>query len=583
MAAAMICIDPTLMSGIVVRSHAGPVRDKWMHLVRSWMPKQFPVVQLPLNVSEDRLLGGLDLAATLHTGRPVVEKGLLVRANGGVIVLSMAERCNSTVIACLGTALDNNEVRVERDGISANDKTKFSVIAFDESESHETPSSALLDRIAIHLDMHQISLRDSNSSSVAKPAIDRARELFPAIKSSNENIDMLCKIAQSFGIDSIRACLHAEKVARLIAALHQHTQPDDADLTMAAQLVLAPRARVLPVDQPTQEEPSDQQENEAQSQEHADDENSAGEPDTSNIEDFDDLVLEAAQAAIPNDVLQFLNANNRIRLQSRTSGKSGELQKSRSRGRPIGDRHGKLEQGNRLNLLATLRAAAPWQTIRRRETRSQQDTAIIIRQNDFRITQFKQKSETTTIFVVDASGSSALHRLAEVKGAVELVLSECYIRRDQVALIAFRGTKAELILPPTRSLVRAKRSLANLPGGGGTPLAAGIDSAIRLALQIKQQGKTPTVVLLTDGQANVARDGSPGREKAFADAIASAKMASFSNINSLVIDTSPRSHENAKKIATEMNALYLPLPYADASALSNIVQTNLQANSSAAV
>jgi magnesium chelatase subunit D len=95
------------------------------------------------------------------------------------------------------------------------------------------------------------------------------------------------------------------------------------------------------------------------------------------------------------------------------------------------------------------------------------------------VSRFKQRRETTTIFVVDASGSAALHRLAEAKGAVELLLADCYVRRDRVAMLAFRGKGAELMLPPTRSLVRAKRSLAGLPGGGGTPLAAGMDAAAR--------------------------------------------------------------------------------------------------------
>ena len=104
---------------------------------------------------------------------------------------------------------------------------------------------------------------------------------------------------------------------------------------------------------------------------------------------------------------------------------------------------------------------------------------------------------------MDASGSSALHRLAEAKGAIELLLASCYVRRDRVALVAFRGQSAELLLPPTRSLVRAKRSLASLPGGGGTPLAAGIDVSLLLADAVQRRGGTPTIVLLTDGRANV--------------------------------------------------------------------------------
>ena len=197
------------------------------------------------------------------------------------------------------------------------------------------------------------------------------------------------------------------------------------------------------------------------------------------------------------------------------------------RGRPNGVLRGELRSGAKLNVIETLRAAAPWQPLRRREAdevRWRTRPRILIRKDDFRITRFKQRSETTTIFVVDASGSAALHRLAEAKGAVELLLADCYIRRDQVALIAFRGDAAELLLPPTRSLARAKRSLAGLPGGGGTPLAAGLDAAFALADLIRRKGQTPTVILLTDGRANIARDGAQGRPRAEEDAMSAARQ-----------------------------------------------------------
>ena len=115
---------------------------------------------------------------------------------------------------------------------------------------------------------------------------------------------------------------------------------------------------------------------------------------------------------------------------------------------------------------------------------------VQVRSEDFRIVRFRQRRGTTAIFVVDASGSSAMQRLAEVKGAIELLLVDCYVRRDSVALVAFRGEGAEVILPPTRSLARAKRTLAGLPGGGGTPIAHGLEAALALADRIKRQGQT---------------------------------------------------------------------------------------------
>jgi magnesium chelatase subunit D len=240
-------------------------------------------------------------------------------------------------------------------------------------------------------------------------------------------------------------------------------------------------------------------------------------------------------------------------------------------------RRGEPRAGARLNVIETLRTAAPWQILRREEALrlglpSVPGRRIDVRREDFRITRLKQRSETTSIFAVDASGSSALHRLAEVKGAVELLLADCYVRRDRVAMLSFRGRSADLILPPTRSLARAKRCLAGQPGGGGTPLAAAIVAAVALADAVRRKGQTPIVVLLTDGRANVARDGSPGRERAEADALASARVMRAAGFTALVVDTSSHPHPSARQLADEMGARYLPLPYADARKLSLEVQ-----------
>jgi magnesium chelatase subunit D len=190
---------------------------------------------------------------------------------------------------------------------------------------------------------------------------------------------------------------------------------------------------------------------------------------------------------------------------------------------------------------------------------------------DLRMTRYQQRAQTLTIFAVDASGSSALNRLAEAKGAVELLLADCYIRRDQVAVIAFRGRAAEVLLPPTRSLVRAKRSLGGLPGGGGTPLAAAIDTATLMACQAQRRGESSTVVMLTDGRGNVARDGKTGREVGQADAARAAGAFRAARITGLFVDTSPRPQPLAQELARLMNAAYVALPHVDARALSTLV------------
>ena len=285
--------------------------------------------------------------------------------------------------------------------------------------------------------------------------------------------------------------------------------------------------------------------------------------------------MQAARAAIPAGLLAALKVGQTAKTRAQAAGRSGALQKSQVRGRPLGARRGEPRSGSRLNVIETLRAAAPWQKLRERELPTPFGAArkrIHVRREDFHVTRFKQVGQTTTLFVVDASGSSALHRLAEAKGAVELLLADCYVRRDRVAVLAFRGKTAEVLLPPTRSLARAKRALAGLPGGGGTPLAIAIDAARELADQIRRRGETPIVVLLTDGRGNIARDGAPGRAKAEEDAIAAARQFRAVGFTALVLDTSPQPQPAAKLLAAEMGAAYVPLPYAGAQTVSRVVQ-----------
>ncbi len=303
-------------------------------------------------------------------------------------------------------------------------------------------------------------------------------------------------------------------------------------------------------------------------------ENSDADPGDPGDRPLEDQVLEAVAASIPAGLLAALKAGRDRRAAKRAAGKSGAVQRALRRGRPMGAVAGDPRRGARLNLIATLRAAAPWQPVRRREQAARTGTSprVLVRRDDFRITRYRQRSETTTIFVVDASGSAALHRLAEAKGAVELLLADCYVRRDQVALIAFRGRDAELLLPPTRSLVRAKRNIAALPGGGGTPLASAIDAAALLAEQIQRRGGTPGLVFLTDGRANIARDGTQGRERANAEALAAAPRLRLLQAPALLIDTSPRPNPAAAQLAAAMGASYLPMPHAEARRLRDAVQ-----------
>lgn len=568
LAATLFAIDPVGLGGVRLRASPGPARDEWLSIIREMLPAETPLRRIPANVTEGRLLGGLDLAATLKTGHSVADRGLIAECDGGIAILAMAERISPETSALLSLALDKGEVRTEREGITRVSPAAFGVIALDEGlDADQQPPESLSDRLAFFVDLDGVPLKAIFADTPSPQEIAEARALLPDVAISDEIHHALAHVSVVLGIDSIRPVLRACRAAAALAALDQRSAVSEADATLAARLVLAPRATMLPQAPMEEEEqepppPADPPpENEDRSE---DDEKST--PDT--VEALDDIILAAAQAAIPDALLARLRDHGGAGMQAPSTGRAGQERKSGSRGRPIGVRRGDLARGQRLNIIETLRTAAPWQKLRGNDGSGGR---IQVRADDFRFTRYKHRSETATIFVVDASGSQALNRLAEVKGAVELMLAECYIRRDQVALIAFRGEQAEIILPPTRSLVRAKRQLAGLPGGGGTPLATGIEASMALSDVVRRRGQTPVIVLMTDGRANVARDGSQGRAQAGEDATKAARMLGATGVRSILVDTSPRPQATARTLAQEMRALYLPLPLARAEAVSKTV------------
>jgi magnesium chelatase subunit D len=383
-------------------------------------------------------------------------------------------------------------------------------------------------------------------------------------------LEALCSTAASLGAGFVRAPLLALHATRAAAKLAGRSLATMEDAAVAARLVLAPRATRLPAEPPRDQqepEPPPPHEDTPPQQQDAD-------PHTM-PPDGAEILLAAAKAAIPLGLLERIVMQGDTGPQRAGDGRAGARRKGGQRGRPVGVRAAPPGRGLRLSLIETLRAAAPWQRIRAREEGASH-TGISIRRDDFRVIRVEQRTRTTTIFLVDASGSSALNRLAEAKGAVELLLADCYKRRDQVAVLAFRGRDAKILLPPTRSLTRAKRSLAGLPGGGGTPLAAGIDAGFLLADAVRRAGDTPTLVFLTDGRANVSLSGEGGRARAEQDAQQAGRRLRAAGHKALFVDISPRPNEQARRLAADMGALYVALPYASAAAVSSAVMAASQ-------
>ena len=601
--AALFAVDPVGLGGVALRSPACDNRDQWLALLKSLLPTQTPLRRVPLNINDTALLGGLDLGASLQAGKPIALKGLLSQADGGVLVLAMAERMSLSSAARFGSVLDTGMVALQRDGLDTSAKASLGLVALDEgANDDEQMPAGLADRLAFRLLMGAQDEDEEGPEWTAQEVLN-ARERLSQVTIDDEAVQALCAAALALGIDSLRASVFAVRVARAAAALAGSNTVEEEHTGVAARLVLAPRATRLPPAAPPENEAQDTPAENQEPPKNSDSDNKSEPPeppskpdapdaenkDESNVdgdqeeaqdedpglpENLAELVLEAAQAAIPSGLLARLKMGQLHRAKTPTSGSAGALQKNALRGRPVGARKGEPRAGQRINVLETLRAAAPWQKLRQRQQAPTdgQIQRIVVRKEDFHVTRFRQSGQTTTVFVVDASGSSALNRLAEAKGAVELLLADCYVRRDSVAVLAFRGQTAELILPPTRSLARAKRSLAGLPGGGGTPLANAIDAAILLADQLRKKGETPIVVLLTDGKGNIARDGRPGRAQAAADALAAATEMRLRGFSTLLVDTSPQAQDAAKNLAQAMGAQYLALPYAGANSLNQAVR-----------
>ncbi|XUU61786.1 magnesium chelatase subunit D [Erythrobacter sp. HA6-11] len=547
LAARLLLLAPDQLGGIVLRG-AGPARDELLQLLRDEMGETRPWRRLPAHIDDDRLLGGIDLAASLANGKPVHQSGLLAEAAGGCVCVPMAERMRDELAGKLVQAMD-----------IAKGEAGFALVLLDDGrEADERPPANLTDRVAFVCDLSSAEA----FASVNLPQNPASIELQAVEPGDDAHLTELAQIALALGVESVRPLLFALRTARAHAALSGRRKLEEVDLIAAAKLVLAARATRLP----SPEEPDSESappENEAEN-------NRDSETDSATSQDTppDDVILEAALASIPNDVLAAI-AEGRLQ-RSASAGGAGKRTQSKLRGRPLGARPGMPRGGARLALIDSLRAAAPWQAVRRSEE-PDAARAVLVRKDDLRVRRFEERAGSVTVFCVDASGSAAAARLAEAKGAVELILAQAYVKRSEVALIAFRGEGAEVLLPPTRSLTRARRALAGLPGGGGTPLASGITTGLQMAESIASRGRTPFLVFLTDGSANIAADGTPGRGQAREDAEAAARRVAGSGVEALMIDISPRPRPDAEAIAGVMRARYLPLPMADAAALERAV------------
>ena len=473
--------------------------------------------------------------------------------------------------------LTSREVRIEREGLSAVQRADFSFIGtYNPAEGEVNP--LLRDSVGLIVESSSEYSAEEKGEIVARTfrfdhdprgfiddfaietaeiesAIECARALLPRVSISKEHRRQIALIAMKLGVEGNRGDVFAVRAARANAALGSRKAVSDEDIVAAIQLVLLPRATTIPEDAGNSKRPNVQQQ-------HSD-------RDGEDVEqDFvpaviEDLIIPPIDQTVSQDML---TAKSHI---TRSSGRGKRLKPAKSaRGRYV--RSTDQRAGDfRVAIDATLRAAAPFQLNRR--TQMPGRAGVRIEPSDLRFKEFTHRAGILFIFAIDASGSMAVNRLAQAKGALTRLLQQAYLHRDKVALISFRGTSSEVLLAPTRSVEVAKRLVDALPAGGGTPISAGVIKAIELARLARIQGMPRAMlVLFTDGRANVSSSESRTPREEL-DQLG--RLLKSDGITTVVIDTKSRfvGSGEGQTLSAMLGARYFSLPRSEVGSVYEVI------------
>ena len=600
-----ILVNPNLKT-VLIRGGQGSAKTVLARSVANISNKK--IINIPVNVSEEQLFGGMDIDATIKEGKPVMQPGLLSRANGNIVYVDDVNLMDQRILMSLLNSVLEGRVVLEREGISSEYATDTTLIAT-MNPSDSDISSHVLDRFDIcayasfpeeEKERSEILKRNMEfqkdpksfielyrpDEDALKSNLDRAIKLFPLVTMSDDLIGVSVELAVKVMADGYRGDICMVNTAKAIAALNGRDEVMKKDVEEAAMLCLAHRRNYAqePPPQPPQDQDQDQEDNQEQppdddKDDHEENENDEDDqppedqeeqqqepPDMDFQQLLDDMVFEIGDQFRVIDYLE-----DRRRKVSKTSAKKGRrmmVESSDSSGRYARSRI-PSDKTHDIAFDATVRAAAPYQ-----KSRDHNDMAINIQKQDVREKVREMRAGCTILFLVDASGSLGVRkRMAAVKGAVLSMLRDSYVKRDRIGMMAFRRDSAELVLPPTRSVEYSYRKLEEMPTGGKTPLSEALVTVNEYMTSYSRShvGEMCYIVVITDGRANVPlQEGANANE----EVLKLAEDMAIPQVKWIIIDASAgfMRFDNAERLAMALEGTYFRLEDLNADRLAESVR-----------